>query len=58
VILDEYVGAYRNLHVEAACGKIVLRAGAALRHAPGDAVRLAFDVRHLRLFDPGSGRAL
>ncbi len=55
VVLDEYLGAWRNVHVQTESGRIVLRADANER-LRGD-VRLSLDPAHLRTFGT-DGRAL
>ncbi len=57
VLLDEYLGAWRNLHVQTPCGRMVVRAPADRRHKPGDAVRLGVDASQASLFG-ADGRRL
>jgi ABC-type sugar transport system ATPase subunit len=58
VLADEYFGAWRDLHVETACGRLVCRAPTTVRHAPGETVGLAIDPARARLFDPVSGKRI
>ena len=55
VVLDEYLGAWRNVHVETDLGRIVLRADPDRRESGN--VRLAFDPAHVRTFN-AEGRSL
>ncbi|MBA2662079.1 MAG: TOBE domain-containing protein, partial [Bradymonadaceae bacterium] len=58
VTFDEYLGAWRNLHLETPFGPLIAREPADLAHPHGTHLRLSFDPAHLRLFDPDSGRSL
>jgi len=58
VALDEYVGAYRNTHLDTPAGRLVLRSPADAPRAVGETVRVRFDPDRVRLFDRGSGSAL
>jgi multiple sugar transport system ATP-binding protein len=59
VVLDEYQGDFRCVHVDAgAAGKLVMRAGPGEAHGVGETVRLGFDASHARLFDGATGRRL
>jgi multiple sugar transport system ATP-binding protein len=53
VILDEYLGSHRYVHVETAFGRIVMRAAAS--HRPGSNATLALDPAFTHLFEQGSG---
>jgi multiple sugar transport system ATP-binding protein len=57
VVMDEYLGSVRCVHVDTECGRVVMRAPADRPRALGEEVRLAFDPAHLRIFDP-SGRSV
>jgi ABC-type sugar transport system ATPase subunit len=57
VVMDEYVGSYRNVHVDTPAGRVVFRAGPEQKRAAGSPVRLALDPAHVRVFDPATGRA-
>ena len=48
---EEYLGSARNVHVEAACGRIVMRADAAAPRALGAEVRLDLDTSQISIFD-------
>ena len=50
VVMDEYLGAWRNLHVRTAAGLVVVRAPATDRHPPGAVVGLGLDPAHACLF--------
>ncbi|MCK6446418.1 MAG: ABC transporter ATP-binding protein [Planctomycetes bacterium] len=56
VIVDEYLGSSRSLHVDTPLGRIVARGDANAPSALGEEVALEFDGAHVRLFDPTSGR--
>jgi ABC-type sugar transport system ATPase subunit len=58
VVMDEYLGAWRNIHVETACGRLVLRAKAEAKQAVGARVDLHFDSQHLRFFAAADGQRL
>ena len=58
VVLDEYLGSWRNIHVDAACGRLALRAGAAERFCLGECISLTFDVEHVCLFAADTGERL
>jgi len=56
VVLDEYLGAWRNLHVQTAGGRIVARVAADRPHRIGEAVRLGVDPAHCSLFGADGAR--
>jgi len=58
VKLDEYLGASRNIHLEAECGRLVMRAEDERRFEVGTEVGLDFAPAHLLFFDPVSGARL
>jgi len=58
VVLSEYLGSARCLHVQTACGPLVARVGPDDDAAAGATVALAFDAAHVRLFDPTGGARL
>jgi multiple sugar transport system ATP-binding protein len=58
VLLDEYLGASRCLHVKTPCGTLVARTPEQRVCAAGSQVGLELDPRHVRLFDPDSGARL
>lgn len=58
VVLSEYLGSARCLHVQTACGPLVARVGPDDHAAAGATVALAFDAAHVRLFDPAGGARL
>ena len=56
VVLNEYRGAGRNLHVDTSFGRMILGAEAEAGVAVGDEVRLSLDLEKTRLFDSETGR--
>ncbi len=58
VVIDEYLGSARCVHVEAPFGRLVMRTAPSAPRAAGEEVALAFDLERVRLFDPESGRRL
>jgi len=51
VLIDEYCGSARLVHVDTPCGRLVLRADAARAHALGSELRLRLDATQASLFD-------
>jgi multiple sugar transport system ATP-binding protein len=51
VVTEEYLGNARNVHVEAACGRIVMRADAGEPYALGSEVQLNLDPSQISIFD-------
>jgi len=51
VVTEEYLGSVRNVHVEAAFGRLVMRTDAASRYARGAEVRLDLDASQISVFD-------
>jgi multiple sugar transport system ATP-binding protein len=58
VLLDEYVGAYRNTHLDTPAGRLIVRSTSGTRRAPGESMRVRLDPARIRLFDPAGGGAL
>ena len=59
VVLDEYQGGFRSVHVDTGFShNLVMRAPADDRHATGQHLRLNFNHRHTRFFDRQTGRKL
>jgi ABC-type sugar transport system ATPase subunit len=56
VVMDEYMGSHRSIHVETEAGRIVMRSLEA--HPVGQSLRLSLDPDHVRLFESESGRSL
>ncbi len=56
VVLDEYLGPARLLHVETPAGRVIVRVAPDARHAPGTRVRIAADQARVIRFDPRTGR--
>ena len=58
VVMDEYRGSFRLLHVETPAGRLVVQGRADAATPVGTTVHLDFDAQHLRYFDAESARAL
>ena len=58
VVMDEYMGAFRCLHVDTGFGRLIVRLTGGRTFSVGEAVRLRFDPAHLRFFDGNTGRSL
>jgi len=56
VVVDEYLGSSRCLHVETELGRLVARCPPDARGANGGEVGLRFDPEHVRLFDAKTGK--
>ena len=52
VITGEYVGSYRNLHVDSELGRLVVRCGPGETHALGTSIRLRLEPERLVVFQP------
>lgn len=50
VVVDEYLGGWRNLHCDTPCGRLILRAAPDRAHAAGESVRIAIDSEHALLY--------
>lgn len=57
VIVSEYLGAFRLLHVESELGRLVVRTDES-RASVLDSIRLDFDRDHLNFFHPATGNRL
>ncbi|MCZ6598982.1 MAG: ABC transporter ATP-binding protein [Planctomycetota bacterium] len=55
VVVDEYLGADRCLHLRTGFGRLVLRGGPDEVDQVGRSLSVSFDPAHVRLFDPESG---
>ena len=61
VVADEYLGQHRNVHLDSACGRLVMRVEARTgdrgetRLRAGASLAVSFDGEHLRFFDPDTG---
>jgi multiple sugar transport system ATP-binding protein len=55
VVLDEYLGAWRNVHLDTPGGRVVMRAAPDRRHRPGETLGLRFAPAHTLLFDAADG---
>jgi multiple sugar transport system ATP-binding protein len=55
VVRDEYLGSCRNIHLQAECGRLVMRAEAEVAFAPGTRLELGFASSRVCFFDPESG---
>jgi hypothetical protein len=51
VLTEEYLGSARMLHVDTACGRLVLRAAASTTRALGSELRLRLDSSRVSVFD-------
>jgi multiple sugar transport system ATP-binding protein len=51
VLTEEYFGSARMVHVDAACGRLVMRVDATAARALGSEVRLRLDASQVSLFD-------
>ena len=51
VVTEEYLGSARNVHLEADCGRLVMRTNAASVRALGARLRLRLDASEISLFD-------
>ncbi|MEE3259860.1 MAG: ABC transporter ATP-binding protein [Candidatus Latescibacterota bacterium] len=58
VVLDEYLGSSRNVHLQAECGRLVMRAKDEARFAVGAEVGVDFVRARTLFFDPISGERL
>ena len=58
VVMDEYLGDCRNVHVDTPCGRLVMRDAVEGSYRPGESIGLRFDAEHVRLFDSASGEGL
>jgi multiple sugar transport system ATP-binding protein len=58
VVVDEYMGSSRSLHVDTPLGRVVVRGDAEAPSAVGEEVALELELAHVRLFDPTTGRRL
>jgi multiple sugar transport system ATP-binding protein len=58
VVMDEYMGAFRSLHVDTGFGRLIVRLTGGRTFSVGDAIRLRFDPAHVRFFDADTGQSL
>jgi len=58
VVMNEYMGACRIVHLETTCGRLVMRGEANGSLALGERVGLGFDQHHVRFFDSSTGQGL
>jgi len=56
VITDEYVGSFRNLHVDSELGRVVLRSEPGSSYARGNNVKLRLEPARLVVFTPSAAR--
>ena len=56
VLMDEFLGPNRNVHLETDVGKLVMRVDADGAMRAGEDVRVGFDPAHMRVFETASGR--
>lgn len=50
VVMDEYMGSFRSIHLQTAMGPLIMRAGEPYR--VGDTLRLRLEPDHIRIFEP------
>ena len=58
ILMEEYMGACLNIHLQASCGLLVMRGQGSKRRSVGERVSLGFDPEHVRFFDPETGASL
>jgi len=58
VVVDEYLGSSRCLHVETPLGRWIARTAPEAAPTRGSEVALRLDPAHVRIFEPDSGRRL
>jgi multiple sugar transport system ATP-binding protein len=58
VIVDEFLGSHRTLHVDAPVGRLIVREDASAERRLGDELTLALDAKFLNFFDSDSGKRL
>ena len=49
--VDEYLGTFRLMYIRTAVGRVIVRESTDLQRKPGEEILLAFDPRHVCLFD-------
>jgi ABC-type sugar transport system ATPase subunit len=58
VVMDEYLGAWRNLHLDTPCGRLVMRLPPGQALPRGQQLGVRLDPAHVLLFAPDDGRRL
>ncbi len=58
VLVDEFLGSHRFVHVDTPWGKLIARAAAKDGRSVGEAVQVSFDREALNFFDPDGGARL
>ncbi len=58
VLMEEYLGSTRIVHLDCAFGRIAMRAGADRAAIAGETLSVGFDPEHARVFDHTSGERL
>ena len=58
VLMDEYLGSCRNVHLQTACGRMVMRASDETAFVVGTQLRLTWPAERALIFDPASGERL
>ncbi len=58
VVMDEYLGSCRNIHVDTPCGRLALRTGDGENYGLGGQVGLYFEEEHVRFFAADTGEKL
>ena len=55
VLMDEYLGSCRNVHLQTECGRMVMRASDEMAFAAGAQIALAWAPERMLFFDPQTG---
>ena len=58
VVLNEYLGDCRNIHLDTGCGRLVMRAANGDKGEPGQIIQLGFDANRIRIFAREDGKSL
>ena len=58
VVLSEYLGDCRNIHLDTGCGRLVMRAANGDKGEPGQIIQLGFDADRVRIFAREDGKSL
>ena len=58
VLMDEYLGSCRNVHLQTACGRMVMRVSDETAFVVGTQLALTWPAERALIFDPVSGERL
>ena len=58
LVVDEFLGSHRTIHVDAPFGRLIVREDASAERSVGEALSLALDPKFLNFFDSDSGKRL